>query len=144
MLRDMGDVVLYNISKVEFIEARYLRGVVALGGGLVWLGCWRNFSKLCVAGLGEMAVSEAVVHGSRVRTVKLTVRVRDGLEGVGVRRLAWRVTCVDGRQWLLGGVERPWPVALVGTDFPGAVTERGGVSVAVTWSSAVGPLRIVD
>ena len=90
--------LLQNIIKVEFIETRYLKNMVLLGDHQVSLQYWRNFIDLCLVGLASVDVSQNVENGSRLTAVKLTAHTTDDFH-VDHRRLAWRVTTVEVKQY---------------------------------------------
>lgn len=134
--------LLQNIIKVEFIETRYLKNMVLLGNHEVSLQYWRNFIDLCLVGLASVDVSQNVENGSRLTTVKLTAHTTDDFH-VDHRRLAWRVTTVDGKQYLIGINEQPFPVTTVADNFPDKATERSGKTVTVNWQTNLDLLKIM-
>lgn len=133
---------LQNINKVEFIETRYLNNMVLLSNREVSLQYWRNFSELCLVGLASADVSQTVDNGSRLTTVKMTAHII-GDFSVDNRRLAWRITTVEGEQFLIGTTEQPFPVVSVADDFPDKATERSGKTITVSWQTALDLLKIL-
>ena len=133
--------LLQNINKVEFIETRYLSNMVLLGNDAVSLQYWRNFNELCLVGLADVEVSQAVDNGSRLTTVKLTARTTSDF-AVNNRRLAWRITTVTGEQYLIGTTEQPFPVTTVGDNFPDKATEQSGKKLTVSWQTPLNILKI--
>lgn len=136
--------LLNNIVKVEFIlSPRHMRNLVLLDDHRVLLQYYRPFHALCLDGMAQVEVSEAVEDGSRLTTVRLTAHTTEDFH-VDNRRLCWRVTTVDGRQYLIGLDEQPWPVATVADAYPDRATDRSGKTLTVTWTTPLGLLRIVD
>lgn len=133
--------LLQNINKVEFIEARYLSNMVLLGNNEVSLQYWRNFIELCLVGLADVEVSQAVDNGSRLTTIKLTARTTSDF-AVDNRRLAWRITTVTGDQYLIGTTEQPFPVTTVANDFPDKATSQSGKKITVSWQTPLNILKI--
>ncbi len=133
--------LLQNIIKVEFIETRYLKNMVLLGNHAVSLQYWRNFIDLCLVGLASVDVSQNVENGSRLTTVKLTAHTTDDFH-VDHRRLAWRVTTVDGKQYLIGINEQPFPVTTVSDNYPDKSTEPSGKIITVSWQTPLDLLEI--
>ena len=80
--------LLQNINRVEFIETRYLNGIVLLSDHEVSLQYWRNFTELCLVGLASVEVSQNIENNSRLTTVKLTAQTTSDFN-VDHRRLAW-------------------------------------------------------
>ena len=120
--------LLQNINRVEFIE--------------VSLQYWRNFTELCLVGLASVEVSQNIENNSRLTTVKLTAHTTADFN-VDHRRLAWRVTTVDGNQYLIGINEQPFPVTTVADHFPDKATERSGKTVTATWQTNLDLLKIM-
>lgn len=133
--------LLQNIIKVEFIETRYLKNMVLLGNHEVSLQYWRNFIELCLVGLASVDVSQNVENGSRLTTIKLTAHTTDDFH-VDHRRLAWRVTTVEGKQYLIGINEQPFPVTTVSDNFPDKATEQSGKIITVNWQTPLDLLEI--
>lgn len=135
--------LLQNINRVEFIETRYLNGIVLLSDHEVSLQYWRNFTELCLVGLASVEVSQNIENNSRLTTVKLTAQTTSDFN-VDHRRLAWRVTTVDGNQYLIGINEQPFPLTTVADNFPDKATERSGKTVTATWQTNLDLLKIMD
>ena len=136
--------LLNNIVNVEWIlSPRHMRNLVLLDDHRVSLQYYRQFHALCMDGLASCEVSEAIEDGSRVTTVRLTVHTTEDFH-VDNRRLCWRITTVDGRQFLIGMDEQPWPVVTVADAYPDKATERSGKTVTVTWTTHLGLLEIID
>lgn len=133
--------LLQNINRVEFIETRYLSKMVLLGNNEVTLQYWRNFIELCLVGLADVEVNQAVDNGSRLTTIKLTARTTSDF-GVDNRRLAWRVSTVTGEQFLIGTTEQPFPVTTVANDFPDKATSQSGKEITVSWQTPLNILKI--
>ena len=136
--------LLNNIVKVEWIPSpRHLRNVVLLDDHRCLLQYYRPFEALCLDGLAQCEVSEAVDNGCRVTTVKLTAHTPEDFH-VDERRLCWRITTVEGTQYLIGLDEQPWPETTIVDTYPDKATDRSGKTVTVTWTTALGLLRIED
>lgn len=136
--------LLNNIVKVEWIlSPRHMRNLVLLDDHRVLLQYYRPFHALCLDGLAQVEVSETVEDGSRLTTVRLTAHTTEDWH-VDNRRLCWRVTTVDGRQYLIGLDEQPWPVVTVADAYPDRATDRSGKTVTVTWTTPLGLLQIID
>lgn len=133
--------LLQNINRVEFIETRYLSNIVLLDNSEVTLQYWRNFNELCLVGLADIEISQAIDNGSRLTTVRLTARTTSDFD-VNHRRLAWRVTTVEGDQYLIGTTEQPYPVTTVANDFPDKPTSPSGKKVTVSWQTPLNILKI--
>lgn len=136
--------LLNNIVKVEWIiSPRHMRNLVLLDDHRVALQYYRPFHELCLDGLASCEVSEAIEDGTRVTTIRLTAHTTEDFH-VDNRRLCWRITTVDGRQFLIGLDEQPWPVVTVADAYPDKATDRSGKTVTVTWTTRLGLLEIIN
>lgn len=136
--------LLNNIIKVEWIiSPRHMRNVILLDDHKAFLQYYRPFNAICLDGMASCEASESIEDGSRLTTVRLTAHTADDFQ-VDNRRLCWRITTVEGEQFLIGLDEQPWPVTTVVDTFPDKATERSGKTITVTWTTALGLLKIVD
>lgn len=136
--------LLNNIIKVEWIlSPRHMRNVVLLDDHRVLLQYYRPFHALCLDGLAQCETSEAVENGCRITTVKMTAHTTEDFR-VDERRLCWRITTVEGTQYLIGLDEQPWPEVTVVDTYPDKATDRSGKTITVTWTTSLGLLYIVD
>ena len=136
--------LLNNIVKVEWIlSPRHMRNLVLLDDHRVTLQYFRPFTTLCMDGMASCEVTETVENGSRLTTIRLTAHTTEDFH-VDNRRLCWRITTVDGRQYLIGLDEQPWPVTTVADTYPDKATERSGKTVTVTWTTRLGLLQIME
>lgn len=136
--------LLNNIVTVEWIlSPRHMRNLVLLDDHRVALQYYRPFHTLCMDGLASCEVNETIEDGSRLTTIRLTVHTTADFH-VDDRRLCWRITTVDGRQYLIGLDEQPWPVATVADAYPDKATDRSGKTITVTWTTPLGLLKIID
>lgn len=135
--------LLQNINRVEFIDPRYLNGIVLMSDSEVSLQYRRNFIELDIVGLASIEVSQTTENGSRLSTVKLMALTTTPFK-VGNRRLAWRVTTITGNQYLIGINEQPFPISTVTENFPDKATEQSGTTVKVEWKTPLTLLEIID
>ncbi len=136
--------LLNNIIKVEWIiSPRHLRNVVLLDDHQVLLQYYRPFHAICLDGMAACEASETIEDGSRLTTIRLTAHTTEDFQVDG-RRLCWRITTVEGAQYLIGLDEQPWPVTTVVDTFPDKATDRSGKTITVTWTTPLGLLRIAE
>ncbi len=136
--------LLNNIVKVEYVlSPRHMRNLVLLDDHRVTLQYYRPFKALCLDGLASCEVSETVEDGYRLTSIRLTAHTTEDFH-VDNRRLCWRITTVDGRQYLIGLDEQPWPVVTVADAYPDKTTDRSGKTVTVTWATRLGLLEIIN
>lgn len=135
--------LIQNISRVEYIEPRYLKDIIIMPNNDVLLLYWRNFIELPIVGLAQVTVFDQVDHNARLTTVTLTALTCERFVP-GARPLAWRVSTVTGKQYLIGINESPFPITTVSESFPDKATEQSGTTVKVEWKTALSMLEIID
>lgn len=133
--------IFQNINKVEYIETKHLNGIILLSNHEVSLQYWRNFKKLCIVGLASVEVSQTIEDGSRLTSIKMEALTTENFH-VDHRRLAWRVTTVEGQQFLIGVNEQPYPITTVADSYPDRATDRSGKTITVTWKTPLEMLEI--
>lgn len=135
--------VLNNIKKVEVIEARHLSGVYVINGVGVVLNYWRNFTEVPITGLAEVEMSTQIENKIRLITTKLTFHTPGHFE-VWDCEVCFRVTTLNGAQWLIGTNCPPYCVVNSVELFPSNVGDRSGCTVAVEYKNVHGMLAILD
>lgn len=135
--------LLKNISKVEFIEARYLKDITIIPGAGVLLNVWRDFRKMDSVGLSSATVVSKVTKKNTIYTINLKVLLKSTFEADN-RHLCYRLTTVTGTQYLLGTDIAPYPMTTTSDNFPSSVTEKSGTTITVEYSNTFGLLPILD
>lgn len=135
--------LIQNISRVEYIEPRYLKDVIITPTNGALLQYWRNFVELPIVELAQVTVTDQMEHNSRLTTVTLTALTCQRFVP-GPEPLAWRVTTVTGKQYLIGTNEAPFPITTITENFPDKVTDQSGTTVKVEWKTSLSLLEIID
>lgn len=135
--------ILHNITKVEVIEARYLKDINIIRGVGVVLKYWRNFTNIPLSTLAEVEMTTAVENKSRLFAVKLTAHSPQHFD-VADRDLCFRVTTVSGSRYLIGTDTRPFPVVNTVDLFPSSTTEKSGCTIVAEYKNTFGMLPILD
>lgn len=135
--------VLNNIKKVEVIESRYLNDITVIHGIGVMLNYWRNFNEITLSDLAEVEINSIIENKCRLYSLKLSFHTPDSFD-VGMRALCYRVTTVNGSQFLIGTSRHPYPVTSTTELLPSDVTAKSGTSVEVTYKNSHGMLSILD
>ena len=99
------DLIRY-INKVEVIDAEYLASSTFFGKG-VKLDDALTFVPLCTIGLATFEISEKVESKNRVFHHSLKAKLSERID-VGNRKLCFRLTAVDGTQYMMGSNSRPY------------------------------------
>ena len=96
-----------------------------------------------MVGLATLETSEEVKKGVRTHSAKLTATLCGGRLALPLRPLAYRLTCVNGRQYLLGTADPPFPLTAQEVKMPGNAAETSAVALVVSLNSPFGFLSIL-
>lgn len=94
-----------------------------------------------MVGLATLETSEEVKKGVRTHSAKLTATLCGGRLVLPSRPLVYRLTCVNGRQYLLGTADPPFPLTAQEEKRPGNASETSAVALVVSQQSLL-PLLV--
>lgn len=128
--------MLLHIHRIDCCEAYHLASAIVLPEtASVLLREPIPWKRLPMVGLATLETSEAVEKGVRKHTAKLTATLCGGRLPLPSRPLAYRLTCVNGRQYLLGTADPPFPLTAQEVKMPGNAAETSAVALVVSWTS---------
>lgn len=125
--------VIKYINKVEMIDAEYLASSTFFSKG-VKLAEPLSFEPLCTIGLSTFEISDKVECKNRVFHSSLKAMLPSRLD-IGNRKLCFRLTAVDGSQYMLGSDSRPYPTIGQNESHPSDVGQSCAVMLEATWKS---------
>ena len=96
-----------------------------------------------MVGLASLETSEAVEKGVRTHSAKLTATLCGGRLALPSRPLAYRLTCVNGRQFLLGTADPQFPLTAQEEKRPGNAAETSAVTLVVSQNSSYPVLKFL-
>ena len=136
--------MLLHIHRIEYCEAYHLASAIVLPEtASVLLREPMPWKKLPMVGLATLETSEEVKKGVRTHSAKLTATLCGGRLALPLRPLAYRLTCVNGRQYLLGTADPPFPLTAQEVKMPGNAAETSAVALVVSLNSPFGFLNIL-
>ena len=121
------------INKVEIIEAsqlassKFLNHGVCLESGLDWV-------PLCLVGLASWEISDKVESKSRIFHHSLKAKLAERIE-VGNHKWCFRLTAVDGSEYIVGTDSRPYPMVQQDDSHPSELSASCVVMLDVSWRS---------
>lgn len=127
----MSQIVLKYIKLVEVIDAGLL-SLSVLGSKGVKLEESLPFETLCTVGLSKLEISDELEAKNRIYVHSLEAVMQERLT-VANRKLCFRLTAVDGSQYLIGVCGRPYPIVAQSMSFPAEITGSCAVKMSVTW-----------
>ena len=135
--------MLLHIHRIEYCEAYHLASAIVLPEtASVLLREPMPWREVPMVGLATLETSEEVKKGVRTHSAKLTATLCGGRLALPSPPLVYRLTCVNGWQYLLGTAEPPFPLTTQEEKRPGNAAETSAVSLVVSQHSYV-PLLLI-
>ena len=135
--------MLLHIHRIDCCEAYHLVSAIVLPEtASVLLREPMPWKRLPMVDLATLETSEEVKKGVRTHSAKLTATLCGGRLALSSRPLAYRLTCVNGRQYLLGTADPPFPLTTQEEKMPGNTAETSAVSLVVSQLSQIPVLKI--
>lgn len=135
-------ILLRNIVRVSYIDARVLNSITVVPGMGAILGDDFNFIPLPIAGLGDCEVSSANEDRVPVFTSVLSCLVTMDFDPAQ-RPIVFLLTTVQGERFLLGCQEPPYPIVTSVSSLPSKMSEPSGYRLTATWKSTFGLLKLL-
>lgn len=120
------------VKSVDYTFNTSLDGMRQLGTRAVRIPSGVSWVPVCVKNHPSMVSSTKTDDRNRVVTTTLKLVTPDDLL-IRRRHLVFRVTLTDGRQFLIGSVERPYAVVDVAENCPESVKDNQLNEVTVTY-----------
>ena len=136
--------MLLHIHRIDCCEAYHLASAIVLPEtASVLLREPMPWKQLPMVGLATLETSEEVKKGVRTHSAKLTATLCGGRLALPLRPLAYRLTCVNGKQYLLGTADPPFPLTTQEVKIPGNAAETSAVSLVVSWVTYIAVIQIL-
>ena len=123
---------LVHIIKIEQIQASELLGLIIIKNASCKLPQGVNFSE----------IEDEEQHGQKVYTTTVTFQTGNKTPGDKVRQ-AYRLTSIDGTQFLVGTYSRPYAICKENNAFPEKPGDSDLKTVTITWKAPLPMLTIL-
>lgn len=135
--------MLLHINRIDYCEAYHLASVIMFPEtACVLIREPMPWKQLPMVGLATLETSETVEKGVRKHTTKLSATLCGVRLALPSRPLAYRLTCVNGRHYLVGTADPPFPLTTQEVKMPGNAAETSAVSLVVSQLSQFPVLKI--
>ena len=135
--------MLLHIHRIDCCEAYHLASAIVLPEtASVLIREPMPWQRLPMVGLATLETSEEVKKGVRTHSAKLSATPCGGRLALPSRPLAYRLTCVNGKQYLLGTADPPFPLTTQEDRRPGNAAETSAVSLVVSMQSLLPMMKI--
>ena len=122
------------VNLVEMIDAEKLSSSIFIPGVGVYLSTPLTFRKLESIGLASLKFTDKIENKNRIVFQKLTLSVCERFE-VGNHKFCFLVTTVSGKQYIIGGKDRPYPIITFTDSRPDNAASKCAVTMVVTYSN---------
>lgn len=135
--------ILLNIKQVDRLEAYHLHMANVLPGYKVIIGAFQFWEEVPIVGTAQMQITDKYEGKQRLFTTTLQFLTPDLVASEG-RHYCWRVTTVEGKKYLIGTDQAPFPVQANSQNFPKEYTAKSGNTVTITYNSLNPALLLLD
>ena len=122
-----------NIIAIDRVPVFSLLGFQRTGVNSVKLDANTPWQSLSIKVPARLTISDKIDDGVRIYTAQLVFRSCEELNDLG--RWAYRCKTADGKFYLVGTDERPYPVGNVTTNHPDNMTDNQLSEVTVSYTS---------
>lgn len=111
--------MLLHINHIEYCEARHIASAIIVPQTSIAIirevAPWR---EIPIAGIAGLETSQDLEEGARTFSASLSATLCGDAFELPQRPLAFRLTCANGRQYLLGTAEPPYPYVAFALSLP--------------------------
>ena len=123
-----------NIIAIDRVSAGAIVGLRRLSASSLHVSSLTPWESIPIKVPARLTISEKIEDGVRIYTAQLVFRT---CEEPGDRgRKVYRCKTADGRYYLIGSNERPYPVSTVTTNHPDNMTDNQLDEVTVSYTSS--------
>ena len=116
--------MLLHIKRIEYCEARHIASTIIMPQTSMAIirevAPWR---EIPISGLAELETSQELEEGTRSFNATLSATLCGDAFELPQRPLAFRLTCANGRKYLLGTAEPPHPFVAFSLSLPSEASD---------------------
>lgn len=133
---------LVHVKKIEYTNCSDLSEMYILPNDKCRLSPSAVFKEIANFDLVSCTIDDTVDNNSKTYTVNVSFKSSDKELSLG-RKLAFRLTQLNGQQFLVGTKYRPYPIIKESNPFPDKPTNSYLKNFTITWKSTLPPLLII-
>ena len=134
---------LVHIRKIEMADASSLESLRVVGEVSCRFKSLAVFSEIHIHELVGVTIEDSYENNQKVFTTTATFKTCDKMP-LTVRQVEFRLTSIDGKQYMIGTGSRPYPILKEGNPFPGKPDENTLKTVTITWKALTPMLLVVE
>lgn len=123
-----------NIIAIDRVQAASVIGLQKISEAHVTLSPLTSWESIAIKVPARLTISDKIEDGVRLYTAQLVFRTCE--EPSDMRRMVYRCKTADGRYYLIGTNERPYPVSTLTMNHPDNMTDSQLNEVTVNYTSS--------
>ena len=124
--------MLLHINRIEYCEARHISSAIIVPQTSIAIfrdvAPWR---EIPISGLAELETSQEQEEGTRSFNATLSATLCGDAFELPHRPLAFRLTCANGRKYLLGTAEPPHPYVAFALSLPSEASDVTATTINI-------------
>ena len=133
---------LVHVNKIEMIRIEELTPLKVIDSTSCRFSRSVDFTQLEIKELVGVVVEDSYDNNQKTYTTTATFETKCK-EPITSRHLAFRLTSVDGRQYMIGTSSRPYPIIKEKNNFPEKPNDSTMKTVTITWKSPLPMLLVI-
>ena len=123
-----------NVIGIDRLQSGSILGIRKLSSSSVAISSLNSWKNIPIKVPARLTISDKVDDGVRLHTAQLVFRTCD--EPQEIERMVYRCKTADGKYFLIGNNDRPYPVTTVNDNHPDNMTDSQLYEVTVNYTSA--------
>jgi len=133
---------LVHVNKIEMIRIEELTPLKVIDSTSCRFERSVDFSQLEIKELVGVVIEDSYDNNQKTYTTTATFETKCK-EPITSRHLAFRLTSVDGRQYMIGTSSRPYPIIKEKNNFPEKLNDSTMKTVTITWKAPLPMLLVI-
>lgn len=123
-----------NVIGIDRLQSGSIVGLRKLSSSSVSISSSNSWKNIPIKVPARLTISDKVDDGVRLHTAQLVFRTCE--EPQEIERMVYRCKTADGKYFLIGNNDRPYPVTTVNDNHPDNMTDSQLYEVTVNFTSA--------
>ena len=123
-----------NVIGIDRLQSGSIVGLRKLSSTSVAISSSNSWKNIPIKVPARLTISDKVDDGVRLHTAQLVFRTCD--EPQEIERMVYRCKTADGKYFLIGNNDRPYPVTTVNDNHPDNMKDSQLYEVTVNYTSA--------
>ena len=123
-----------NVIGIDRLQSGSIVGLRKLSASCVSISSVNSWVNIPIKVPARLTISDKIEDGVRLHAAQLIFRTCE--EPHEIERMVYRCKTADGRYYLIGNNERPYPVTTVNDNHPDNMTDSQLYEVTVNYTSA--------